>query len=42
MKNYKVCDEITGELSDIKGKCRELESELKLLLYQKKNVLKIF
>ena len=34
MKNDKVCDEITGELSDIKG---ELESELNLLTYSKLN-----
>jgi len=40
MKNYKVCDEITGELSDIKGKCRELESELKLLLSKEKRAKK--
>ena len=36
MKNYKVCDEITGEISEIKAKCRELEAELKLLLTKEK------
>ena len=37
MKNYKVCDEITGELSDIKG---ELESKLNLLLSKEKHAKK--
>ncbi len=36
MKNYKVCDEITGEISEIKAKCRELEEELKQLLAKEK------
>ena len=35
MKNYKTCDEITGEISELKTKRHELESELKEL--QKKD-----
>jgi hypothetical protein len=31
MKNYKTCDELTGEISELKTKRRELEAELKLL-----------
>ena len=34
--NYKLCDEISGEITDIKGKCRELQQELKLLLEKDK------
>lgn len=40
MKNYKVCDEITGEITEIKAKCRELEEELKLLLSKEKRAQK--
>lgn len=40
IKNYKVCDEITGEISEIKAKCRELEAELKLLLMKEKRAQK--
>lgn len=40
MKNYKVCDEITGEISEIKAKCHELEAELKLLLMKEKRAHK--
>ena len=36
MKNYKVCDEITGEISEIKAKYRELEEELKVLVTKEK------
>ena len=35
MKNYKICDEVSGEISELKTKCRELETELKEL--QKKD-----
>ena len=28
MKNYKTCDELTGEISELKTKRRELEAEL--------------
>ena len=31
MKNYKICDEVNGEISELKTKRRELETELKEL-----------
>ena len=31
MKNYKICDEVSGEISELKTKRRELETELKEL-----------
>jgi len=34
--NYKLCDEVSGEITDIKKKCRELQQELKLLLEKDK------
>ena len=36
IKNFKACDEITGEISKIKSKCHELEEELKLMLSKDK------
>ena len=35
VKNYKMCDEITGEISELKTKRRELDFELKELQKKK-------
>ena len=40
MKNYKTCDEITGEISELKTKRHELESELKELQRKDKQARK--
>ena len=40
MKNYKTCDEITGEISELKTKRRELDLELKDLQKKEKRAKK--